>query len=53
MQTSQLQGRSLIPLKTLENGVTVDNWYNLGKGEWGAEEGPVYIIICMIFKKFK
>lgn len=40
LQSSELQGRAIVPLDELEMGETVDRWYPLGKGDWGALDGP-------------
>eukprot|EP00210_Caulerpa_lentillifera_P004032 g3847.t1 len=40
LQTSELQGQALIPIEDLPMGGTVDNWYDLGKEDWGAIGGP-------------
>jgi len=40
MNSSDLQGRTLVSLEDLEMGETEDKWYPLGKGDWGALDGP-------------
>ncbi|GMH38160.1 hypothetical protein BSKO_06044 [Bryopsis sp. KO-2023] len=39
-QTSELQGRCIIPIADLPLGQMVDAEYDLGFGEWGQEGGP-------------